>query len=170
MKLSKKEKEKFQMYVKANMKKGYLAALSILGNHDAAMEISQKAFVKAFKHFKKFDESRNFFAWYYTILKNLCFNYIRDNKKKLPLDEIILIKKSKEEDPASIVEKKELKETLEKALFELEPEERTMLILREFENYSYKELAKTLGIPEGTVMSRLYYARKKLANKLKKFL
>ncbi len=171
MKLSKKEKKKFEMYVKANMRKGYFAALAFLGNHDDAMEISQKAFIKAFGHFKKFDRSKNFFAWYYTILRNLCLNHIRDNKKKKPLDEIIISKENTEAvNPQTAVENEELKNQLHKALFNLDEEDREILILREFENYSYKQLSELLGIPEGTVMSRLYYARKKLAKELKKYL
>ncbi len=171
MKLSEREIKEFEVYVKANMKKGYFAALAILGNHDVAMEMSQRAFIKAFKHFKKFDRKRNFFAWYYTILKNLCLNYIRDNRKNISLDNIFVSKTAvSENDPQTFTEEKELKEKLHKALFELEPEDREILILREFENYSYKQLVEVLQLPQGTVMSRLYYARKKLAEKMKKYL
>ena len=78
--LSRSEKMDFENYVKDNMKRAYYCAFGILGSHDAAMEISQDAFIKAYRNFKSFDRSKNFFTWYYTILRNLCLNFIRDSK------------------------------------------------------------------------------------------
>jgi len=63
VKSSEKEKKEFELLVKANMKRAYYAALGILGSSDAAMELSQAAFVKAFRNFSKFDRNRDFFAW-----------------------------------------------------------------------------------------------------------
>jgi len=169
VKSSEEEKKEFELLVKANMKRAYYAALGILGSSDAAMELSQAAFVKAFRNFSKFDRNRDFFAWYFTILKNLCLNYIRDNKKNVSLEEIIELKENEENyDPVKLAETEELKVIIQKALFNLHEEDREILILREFQNYSYKEIARLLEIPEGTVMSRLYYARKKLAEEFKK--
>ena len=72
--------------------------------------------------------------------------------------------------PEQIVENKQLTEMLNNAISRLEAEDREIIILREFENYSYDKIAEMLNIPVGTVMSRLFYARKKLAAKMKKMM
>jgi len=161
--LSRKEMMEFEEYIKNNMKRGYFSALGILGSHDLAMELSQEAFIRAYKNYKKFDRSKKFFTWYYRILKNLCLNYIRDHKKFETIDFLEL----NEPDPSSIVEIEEEKRMVEESLNELNIEDREIITLREFENLSYNEIAECLEIPEGSVMSRLYYARKKLSIKLK---
>ncbi len=166
--LSKKEKDEFEMIVKKNMRRGYFAALGILGSHDDALEVSQLAFVKAYKNFNNFDRTKKFFTWYYTILRNLCFNFIRDNKKFVSLDTVIETENSRKEfDPGYTAEKSELRDLMNRALNELSRDDREIIVLREFQGYSYVEISEMLGIPEGTVMSRLFYARKKLGKKLK---
>lgn len=165
--MTQKEKKEFEMIVKKNMRRGYFAALSILGSHDDAVELSQLAFVKAFQNFGKYDRTKKFFTWYYTILRNLCFNFIRDHKNFIPLDSILEREnKDKDSNPQQYAENSQTEEIVNAALNELSPEDREILTLREFQGFSYKEIAEMLDLPEGTVMSRLYYARKKLAKKL----
>jgi len=127
--LSRSEVAEFELLVKSNMKRAYYAALGFLGSHDSAMELSQEAFIRAYRNFKNFDNTKKFF-----------------------------------------IEKNEENKTIEAALMQLSFEEREIIILKEFEDCSYKEIADTLDIPIGTVMSRLYYARKKLGQKLGKVL
>ncbi|MBZ0178309.1 MAG: RNA polymerase sigma factor [Melioribacteraceae bacterium] len=165
--LTKKEEMEFALLVKENMKRAYFSALGILGNHDLAMEVSQEAFLKAMNHFDKFDRSKKFFTWYYKILRNLSLNKIRDEKNRKQV-ELLEIKKYSvsENDLAVNFEKDETAALIEEALMKLEPNDREILILKEFENYSYKEIAELLELPLGSVMSRLFYARKKLAKAL----
>lgn len=154
----------FENNVKAHMQRAYYTALGFLGSHDSAMEMSQEAFIRAYRSYKKFDHTKKFFTWYYKILRNLCFNFIRDNKKKTDLSYIENRKvNGKSEDPVEVVETEELHKNLETAISKLDFDEREIIILKEFEEHSYKEIAELLNIPVGTVMSRLYYARKKLA-------
>src|SRR3989304_626021 len=80
--ISKKKKREFEVLVKNNMKRAYFSALGLLGSHDSAMDISQEAFIRAYRNFNKYDPKRKFFTWYYKILKNLCLNFIRDNKSR----------------------------------------------------------------------------------------
>ena len=169
--LSRSEKMAFEKHVKANMKRAYFSALGILGSHDAAMEVSQEAFIRAYRSFKSFDNSKKFFTWYYIILRNLCLNFIRDNKSKGPSDFLDQAELSDNKpNPAENLEQKEIREKLEEALDQLDFEDREIIILKEFENMRYKEIADSLNIPIGSVMSRLYYARKKLAKKLEELL
>jgi RNA polymerase sigma-70 factor, ECF subfamily len=155
--------ELFEKLVKDNMKRAYFTALGLTGSHDLAMEISQEAFVRAFRGFKTYDQSRNFFTWYYRILKNLWLNSERDRKRKREVRFIEVKKEMFTEDPGYNYEKRESSEILERAIMRLDQEAREIIVLREFECMDYKDIAELLEIPQGTVMSRLYYARKKLA-------
>lgn len=158
----------FEVLVKANMKRAYFTALGILGSHDAAMEISQEAFIKAYKHFNKFDRNKKFFTWYYRILKNLCLNTIR-NEKRRQKEDFLEYENSKlvAENVIDEYEKNETLRKLQEVLLKLDFEDREIIVLKVFEGLSYKEIAEILNIPVGSAMSRLFYARKKLAGKLK---
>ena len=169
MDLKNKQKMEFEILVKQNMQRAYFVALGFLGSHDSAMELSQEAFIRAYRNFNKFDKNRKFFTWYYKILKNLCLNFLRDNKNHkrenyLELSTKELIQKSPEQE----LEEKEITEKLYNAIDSLNEIEREILILREFEGMSYRDISELLNIPEGTVMSRLYYTRKKLSSLMKR--
>lgn len=162
------KKADFEMLVKQNMKRAYFTALGFVGSHEAALDLSQEAFIRAYKNFSKFERNKKFFTWYYKILKNLCLNYIRDNKKRkedyfIELEDI----EAQSEHFSEKIERKEILLEMEKAIMDLEFEDREIIILREFEGHSYKEISELLNIPPGTVMSKLFYARKKLADKLR---
>lgn len=159
--LTSEDRKLFEQYVKGNMKRAYFSALAILGNHDDAMELSQEAFLRAYRYFPRFDKQKKFFTWYYQILKNLCLNKIRDSKNRKEVELLETI--SAKSEANSSVEKLELKAIVEKALMKLNTEEREIISLKEFENHSYNEISELLNIPIGTVMSKLFYSRKKLA-------
>jgi RNA polymerase sigma-70 factor (ECF subfamily) len=162
------KKEYFAVLVKQNMKRAYFTALGFVGSHDAALDLSQEAFIRAYKNFSRFENDKNFFTWYYKILKNLCLNYIRDRKRKkeshfIEIDHKLL----QSENLSEKIENAEIVSELEKAIEGLETDEREMLILREFEGCSYKEISELLSVPIGTVMSKLFYTRKKIGDKLR---
>ncbi|MBI9072174.1 MAG: sigma-70 family RNA polymerase sigma factor [Melioribacteraceae bacterium] len=162
----KNRKEEFTLLMKQNMKPAYFSALSILGQHDEAMDVSQEAFIRAYNYFDKYDRNKKFFTWYYKILKNLCLNRIRDTKNKRESDLESFSNLLSIESAEETYINEELKNKVSEALLDLKPEEREILILREFENFSYKDIAELLNIPEGSVMSKLFYTRKKLSKKL----
>jgi RNA polymerase sigma-70 factor (ECF subfamily) len=165
--LSPKQLKEFEIHVKANMKRAYFTALGLLGSHDLAMDASQEAFLRAYKNFNKFDPSKKFFTWFYKILKNLCLNLIRDNKN-LKEERFLefTCEQPASEDIQNKIEQDELINSLQQAIAELTIEEKEIITLREFENYSYKEISELMNIPIGTVMSKLFYVRKKLTQKL----
>jgi len=169
--ISKKKMKEFEVLVKNNMKRAYFSALGFLGSHDAAMDVSQEAFIRAYRSFDKYDSKKNFFTWYYKILRNLCLNFIRDNKNR---KEEFFLESRKDvvsrNNPGQNLEEKEELEMLHDAINQLETEDREIIILREFEGYSYEEISEMLNLPAGTVMSRLFYARKKLAENLKRLM
>jgi len=169
--ISKKKTKEFEVLVKDNMKRAYFSALGFLGSHDAAMDVSQEAFIRAYHSFDKYDSKRNFFTWYYKILRNHCFNFIRDNKNR---KEEFFLESRKDvvsrNNPEQNLEEKEELELLHNAINQLEIENREIIILREFEGYSYEEISEMLNLPAGTVMSRLFYARKKLTENMKRLM
>jgi len=164
---TKADKNLFATLAKENMERAYFSAFAILGNHDDAMELSQLAFMRAYKNFDSFDPYRKFFTWYYKILRNLCLNFIRDNKNRKELFFVDNIQYKEESNVQFEIEKSEEIDKVRKGLAELDQTDREIIILKEFENYSYKEIAEMLEIPIGSVMSKLHYARKKLAEKIK---
>ena len=170
------DKRAFEHLVKRHMHRAYFIALGFVGQHDDALDLSQEAFVRMYRHRKRFDPRRPFFPWFYQVLKNLCFNWLRRRKAQryTSLEELRERNGEFESrdsfDPNLIAGRDALKDAVWKAMFELEPHEREIIILRHFENLSYREISEVLLCKEGTVMSRLYYARRALRAKLQKAL
>lgn len=161
------DRQAFGIIVQKYMKHAYYIALGLVGSEAAAMDLSQEAFVRAFYALKKFDPDKKFFTWYYQILKNLSFNYLRDDHRhaasfseigETTVNQLV----DGSDDLSQQVEQNELKEVLWKGINALKPSDREIIILKDFQEMSYKEIAEFLKCPVGTVMSRLYNARKAL--------
>ncbi len=168
------DREAFGELVSRHMRRAYYAALGLVGSHDDALDMSQEAFARAFRAHKSLDPERPFYPWLYQILRRLCFNVHRDRRtRQARLAEATpwLVeearRRSAADDPARQAENAELREQLDAAIDRLPTHERETLVLREFEGLRYREIAELLGIPIGTVMSRLYSARKALAKTLR---
>ena len=168
------DKQAFGFLVKKYMQRAYYIALGFIGSHESALDLSQEAFVKAFRAIKRFDVDKRFFTWYYQILRNLCFNFLRDRAKHArPFSEFEdhEISRIRDESIASDdVEREEVVFAVQKALSELKMKDREIIVLKDFQDLSYKEIAEVLDCPIGTVMSRLYYARAALKTKLERML
>jgi RNA polymerase sigma-70 factor (ECF subfamily) len=155
------------------MQRAYYAALGLTGSHDDALDLSQEAFVRAFRARATIDPELPFYPWLYQIVRRLCFNFLRDRKTRRRrleaagpwLAEEIRVRAAAS-DPSRITERAELRARLEAAIDRLSEREREVLVLKEFEGLLYREIAELLEIPIGTVMSRLYSARRSLAKSL----
>ena len=163
----------FGALVKRTMQRAYFVALGLVGSHEDALDLSQEAFVRAYRAIKRFEQGREFFTWFYQILRNFCFNHLRNRKKQvyrfsdIPENEIIQLQAEADLQPDVIFEKQEQSRQLWRAIQDLPEQEKEVILLREFQNMSYQEIAIVLACPLGTVMSRLYYARKRLAQVLR---
>jgi len=166
-------REAYGFLVERYKERAYYSALGFLRSRDAALDISQDAFVRAFRAIKRFEPGKKFFTWYYQILRNLCLNFIRDKKRRArsfsEMDEHeITIIADDEQDASNLAEHNELKRTLWAAMDELKPKEKEIIVLKDLQDLSYKEIAEVLDIPIGTVMSRLFNARKALKAKIER--
>jgi RNA polymerase sigma-70 factor (ECF subfamily) len=177
-------REAFEAIVKRHMKDAYFIALGLVGNREDALELSQEAFYRAYKHFDQLNSKGKFFPWFYQILRNLCFSHLRRRRVRrnyesriadcgLQIDDSdpnsqseIRNPQSDEVadcfDPAMVVERNESNDRIWRAIGQLEDKHREVIILRHFRDMSYDEMAKVLFCNRGTVTSRLFYARQRL--------
>jgi len=163
----------FEELVARHRDKIYARAFSMMRSEEDAVDLSQEAWVKGWQRLKQFQGDSSFVTWMTRIVINLCLDQLRKQKRQRA--ESI---ESLEEDsggverqmpvvttnPTAGLERQELRQRIDKALGQLSYEHRTVLILHEFEELEYKEIAKRMECSIGTVMSRLFYARRKMAN------
>ena len=162
--------EAFGRIVKMYMKTAYSVALGYVGNVEDARDLSQDAFIAVYRARKSFDVSKPFFPWFYTILRNICLNFIKSRRKLKVLSEDVLEFRSDDyETPEGYASYSERAGIIWEALFKLSPEHREIVVLGDLSGFSYKEIARMLDLPEGTAMSRLYYARNRLYELLEGF-
>jgi RNA polymerase sigma-70 factor (ECF subfamily) len=162
----------FEELVARHRDKVYARAFSMIRNEEDAIDLSQEAWVKAWQRLKQFQGDSSFLTWMTRIVINLCLDKLRKQKRERAES----IENLEEEsggverlmptvtiNPTERLERGELRQRIDKALALLSYEHRTVLILHEFEELEYKEIAKRMECSIGTVMSRLFYARRKMA-------
>ncbi|MHC4788711.1 MAG: RNA polymerase sigma factor [Planctomycetota bacterium] len=161
------DKEAFGVIVKRYAGAAAGAASLLLGNHEDALDASQEAFVRAWRHIRRFDSRRPFYPWYAAILRNLCISRLRRRARRrtTPLDERQPAA-SAESDPVLLAGRNERRDRVWQAIRVLSPVHREIIVMNHFQGMSYKEMAEALAIPIGTVMSRLHNARRALRDEL----
>ena len=151
----------------------YARAFSMMRNEEEAVDLSQEAWVKGWQRLKQFQGDSSFVTWMTRIVINLCLDQLRKQKRQRAESIELMEEESGGVErqmptvtinPTAGLERKELRARIDKALGQLSYEHRTVLILHEFEDLEYKEIAKRMECSIGTVMSRLFYARRKMAN------
>lgn len=152
------DREVFRHLVERYQQRAVAHAMAILFNRDDAEDAVQEAFIDAFKAIDTFDTSRTFYSWFYVLLRNRCYK-MTTRQRTENLDEAVLVASQ-----PGVADDTRL--ALEKALHSLTHEEREIVCLKYFSGLSYDDLARQLQIPRGTVMSRLFYARRRLQRKL----
>jgi RNA polymerase sigma-70 factor (ECF subfamily) len=161
------DKKAFGELVRQYMSDAYLNALGFTRDSDDARDLSQDAFIRAYEARAQFEEGRPFYPWFYRILRNRCLNFVSREKKK---SESLYYKDSPERErfssgaPTALedLEKDERARLLHAAIDRLSFDHNEIIVLKNFRGLSYEEISDELNIPIGTVMSRLYYARKML--------
>lgn len=156
----------FHQLVEKYKRRAYYVALGLVGSSDDAWDLSQEAFIRIWKGRKGFDPTRPFWPWFYAILANLCKNCLRDRDVRVRhADGIRHLEEGRRDatsNPEAILQETETQQEVWAAIEKLPFKFREIIVLRHFQDLPYDTIARQLGIPEGSVMSRLYYARKKL--------
>jgi RNA polymerase sigma-70 factor (ECF subfamily) len=161
----------FEEIVRRHRRRVYGVALRIVRCHETAEDVAQEAFVRAWRSLERFELGRPFAPWVCRIAANLALNQVRSPRsREQPLPEGHDERPAAGESPLDTVLDAEARRLLDDALVALPVEQRAVLVLRVFEQLSYDEIAATLQISPGTVMSRLYRARERLARLLVPYL
>jgi len=164
----------FDVLVRRYQKKVYFAAYRMVKSHDAADDIAQETFINAYSAIRSFKVGHSLFTWLYRICMNLSINYLKRSKLVIPESRFEektspLEMEAAGPDPAEDLASKELGSKIEKAIDTLPPKHKAVFVLRAYEDLSYEEIARTLRISVGTVMSRLFRARARLQEMLKEY-
>jgi len=160
----------FEPLVRAYEAPGMRVAMGMMRDSDAAHDALQEAFVKAWKNLGSFDLKRAFGPWFFQILRNQCRDMLRSRQaraKHVGHDERLEQRPAGSEvSPGRHMERADAKRILWEGLERVGDEHREILVLKELEDFRYHEIARILDIPEGTVASRLYHARRALREAL----
>lgn len=170
------DEEAFGELVKMYHQRVYNLAYGMVNNAEDAAELVQQTWVKVWNKLGSFKEDAKFFTWVYRVASNTGLDFLRHKSR---LREDVLLDgvepavnpdldraASQNPRPDRELAQAEIREVFEKSLDSLSPDHRMALILREVDGLSYEEIAKILGCRKGTVMSRIFYARKKMQEKL----
>jgi len=162
----------FEELVARHRDKIFARAFSLMRNEEDAVDLSQEAWIKCWQRLKQFQGDSSFATWMTRIVINLCLDQLRKQKRHRTEsieqldDEVGGVERQMPiltTNPTAGLERAELRQRIDKALGQLSVEHRTVLVLHEFEELEYKQIAKVMGCSIGTVMSRLFYARRKMA-------
>jgi RNA polymerase sigma-70 factor (ECF subfamily) len=166
----------FRVLVERYQERAYGLALRVLRDEEWARDVVQEGFLKVYRSLDRFEGRSSFYTWLYRIVMNLCLDAKRSDRssRHVEWDETAPL----EADPASAdavsavhqeftgpagsLERAELREFMARAIEQLPDDARQTLLLREVEGLSYAEIAECLGVPKGTVMSRLHHARRRV--------
>ena len=163
----------WEQIVRQNWRKVFNVAYKFVGKHDEAEDLTQDIFLKIFKALATFDRRANFQTWIISISRNLCIDHYRSVRKERQtiardVDARDLQPASGDRGPHAVAEHQDLRAMLRQALETLPSTLRTAVVLRDLQELSYQEIAERLGLPEGTVKSRINRGRIELAHQLKR--
>jgi RNA polymerase sigma-70 factor (ECF subfamily) len=158
-------------------RRAYGLAFGVVRNQDDALDVVQDAFIKAHRHLDKFEGQASFYTWLYRIVMNLAIDHIRKHKRVQPVDftdaavegklsEDSLLPKIIGGNPGRALMDREIRDRISEALDSLSENHRAVLVMRELDGLSYEEMAAAMQCSKGTIMSRLFHARKNMQRQL----
>lgn len=168
------DQEAFGELVQRYQRKVYGIAFGMLHNAEDAMDVTQEAFIRVHRYLDRFKGSSSFFTWLYRITVNLCIDHLRKEGKAQTVDYDDAVSHSEQQEaeqlrpwsldmnPSRAMDRKELREMIDKALELLSPNHRAVILMREVEGLSYKEMSEVMKCSKGTIMSRLFHARRRM--------
>jgi RNA polymerase sigma-70 factor (ECF subfamily) len=170
----------FRELVERHQRRAHAVAYGLVRNPEDAREVVQEAFVRVFRHLHEFAGQASFGTWLYRIVVNLAIDQLRKRAPGQAVEledhtdlegapaELVPVREAT--DPLDALRRKRLVDAMQAALDQLPPYHRAVILLRELEGMSYEEMAQTLNVSKGTIMSRLFHARKKMQRMLRESL
>jgi len=157
--------------VRLYWRKVFNVAYKFVGRQDEAEDLAQDIFLKLFKSLKTFDRRANFSTWLISVSRNLCIDHYRSVRREHEVvthdvDVVSLARPSALDSPQVALERRDRVALLRAALDKLAPSLRTAVMLRDIQELTYQEIAEKLGVPEGTVKSRINRGRTELARQI----
>jgi len=168
------DRDAFRTLFERYHRRAYALAHGVLRHQDDALDVVQDAFIKAHEHLDKFEGTSSFYTWLYRIVMNLAIDLLRKRRRASPVELDVLdagvddslLPKVLGGNPGRALLDKEIRARIDAALGELSDNHRTVLVLRELEGLSYEEMARAMNCSKGTIMSRLFHARRNMQKRL----
>ncbi len=175
------DQEAFRQLFQRYHRRVYSLAYGVVQNQDDALDVVQEGFIRAHRYLDKFEGASSFYTWLYRIIMNLSIDHIRKHKRARMVDfndalrhdedradvgEDALLPRILGQNPGKALVRKEIREQISRALAELSDNHRAVLVMRELEGLSYEEMAQAMQCSKGTIMSRLFHARKNMQKSL----
>ena len=175
------DRRAFQTLFQRYERKVYAVAYGFLRNQEDALDVVQEAFIKVHRYLPNFEGQSSFYTWLYRIVANLCIDHLRRSGRKRDVEfddrlrhdgdqpeaAVALVPISALGDPAEAVKNKEILAAVEESLAHLSDKHRAVIVMRELQGLSYADMAKTMNCSKGTIMSRLFHARRNMQKLLK---
>ena len=180
--IEKGDDKAFDELVLMYMKKAYSVAFRFMRNDGDAQDMVQETFLKVYINFDSYNKKYNFSSWFYRILINCCINALKkrsrsrflldswEKDKTLEIEKLEIGKDNSIRNPEEELIRKEKNKIIMEGVYALPEKQRDILMLYDIEGFSQHEISDILNIPLGSVMSRLFYGRKRLKKYLKKVL
>jgi RNA polymerase sigma-70 factor (ECF subfamily) len=170
------DRDAFRTLFERYHRRAYALAFGVLRHQDDALDVVQDAFIKAHKYLDKFEGNSSFYTWLYRIVMNLAIDHLRKHRRAKPVEldeqqleaagDDALLPKFLGGNPSRALMDKEIRSRIDEALSELSENHRSVLVMRELEGMSYEEMAQAMNCSKGTIMSRLFHARKNMQKRL----
>jgi len=159
--------------VRMYRRKVFNVAYKFVGRHEEAEDLTQEIFLKIFKALDTFDRRADFQTWLISVSRNLCIDHYRSvRQERATIDRAVdaseLAPASSDPGPMAVLEQRDRLTLLRDALAALPDAHRTAVLMRDIQELSYQEIADRLGLPEGTVKSRINRGRAELARQIRK--
>ena len=170
------DRDAFRTLFERYHRRAYALAFGVLRHPDDALDVVQDAFIKAHKYLDRFEGNSSFYTWLYRIVMNLALDHLRKHRRVKPveLDETRidndgddpLLPRILGGNPGRALFDKQLRARIDQALDQLSENHRSVLVMRELEGMSYEDMAQAMGCSKGTIMSRLFHARRNMQRRL----
>ena len=172
------DRQAFRQLTLRYQRKVYSIAYGFLRNPEDALDVVQESFIKVHRYLHNFEGNSSFYTWLYRIVTNLCIDHIRKNRRHREFEfddglrhgeegaSAAFVPPSALGDPATLVQRREILEAVQNGLEHLSDKHRAVIVMRELQGMSYEEMARAMGCSKGTIMSRLFHARRNMQRQL----